>query len=174
MLKVNNVVKRNMKNETNQFFQTMAYFLGNINFGHETSVNELIALYVRKSTIVKTNPATDDLGNAYLSAAILIAFFERITTPFCKPSSIQEILDTEEFTTGDMIAECTGIVAKEIFECNSERADEYLLYLALLVKVLLEEEDCCNPNDASGSDVPDTLSEAAKDILAKIRRKVNK
>lgn len=173
MLEVNKIVKNDMKNKTNQFFQNVAFFLGNIDFDHGISVNELIAHYVRESTIFKMDPITNNLGDAYLSAAILMAFFERITTPFRKPSSIQEILDTKDFTTEDMIAECTGIIAKDIFEGNSERADEYLVYLAFLVKVLLEEEGYCDSDDGSESNVPDSLSEEAKDILAKIRRKVN-
>lgn len=71
-----------------------------------------------------------------------------------------------------MIAECTGILAKSMFEGNEERADESLASMAELVKKLLqEEEDDCSEFDES--DEPDTLLESEEAKLAELGRKVN-
>lgn len=172
MLKINKVVKNGMKPNTNMFFQSIASFIGNINFDRNVSVNELIAFYVKKSTLLKMEDDTDEIGNAYLSVAILLAFIERLSTPFKKLSSVNAILSNENFNTEDMIAECTGILAKSMFEGNEEHADESLASMAELVKKLLqEEEDDCSEFDES--DEPDTLLESEEAKLAELSRKVN-
>ena len=172
MLKINKVVKSEMKPYTNMFFQSIASFIGNINCDRNVSINELIAFYVKEATLLKMDDDTDEIGNAYLSVAILLAFIERLSTPFRKLSSVNAILSNEDFNTEDMIAECTGILAKSMFEGNEERADECLASMAELVKKLLqEEEDDCSEFDES--DEPDTLSESEEAKLAELRRKVN-
>jgi hypothetical protein len=153
MLKINKLIKNGMKSDMNMFFRNIVSPIGNINLDRDASVNEIIASYVKESTLCKLDESTDALGNAYLSVAILLAFIERISSPLKKPSSIKEILDDDDLTMEDWIAECTGIVAKSIFEGYEERADKYLLYIAVLVKHWLEEEDCdFSDEDASSED----------------------
>ena len=97
-----------------------------------------------------------------------------MTTPLRKPLSIDEILNNEDFNIEDMIAECTGLLAKCMFEGHEDRADEYLAYLAALVKALLQEENEVVSDDCS-ADNPN-ISEVravAKKALAERRRKAN-
>ncbi len=176
MLKIKNVVKDEMKIKTNMFFQDVVAAIGHIDLYREASVNELIANYVKESAMYKMNPATDDIGNAYLNVATLLAFIERITTPSKKPSSIDEILSNENFNTADRIAECTGLFAKSVFECHEKKADVYLAYMAVLVKKLLQEEDdeisddCSDPDN---SDASEQLSEEERAALAEQKIRLN-
>ena len=175
-ININKVVKGKMKTNTNMFFQNTARFIGNINFGREASVNELISFYVIKATLLKLDDDTEEIGNAYLSVAILLAFIERISTPLPKPSSIDEILKNEDFNIEDKIVECTGFLAKSMFEGNEDCADECLVCMAVLVKQLLQEDYGDNPDDCSepdDSDEPDTLSESEKAKLTEHRLKAN-
>lgn len=176
MIKIENVVKDEMKIETNMFFQYVVATIGHIDLDREASVNELIANYVKESTMYKLNPATDDIGNAYLSVAILLAFIERITTPSKKPSSVDEILNNEDFNTEDMIAECTGLFVKSFFECPEKNADVYLACMVALVKKLLQEEDDEIPDDCSdpdNSDASEPLSEEERAALSEQRIRLN-
>ena len=159
MIKINKLIKKCMKEDTNMFFRDIVSAIGNINFDRDASVNEIIASYVKESTLCKLDASTDALGNAYLSVAILLAFMERISSPVEKPSSIEEILDNEDFTMEDRIAECTGIVAKSIFEGNEASADYHLLSIAVLVKHWLEEEDC-DYSDEDTSSEDEVISES--------------
>lgn len=167
MTKINKIVNNDKKADVNMFIRGFIAPIGNIHFDREVSLNELIASYVKKSTLCKLDEGTDDLGNAYLSVAILLAFVERISTPIKKPSSIDEILDTGYFATEDMIAECVGIIAKSIFEDDSERADEYFNYLAVLTKESLEEDGFDFSDNCSEPDEPDTMSESDNEIVPK-------
>ena len=155
MLKINKVVKDTMKAETNMFFQDIVKSIGHIRIDREVSVNELIAFYVKESAVCKMDAATDEIGNAYLCVATLLAFIERISTPFKKPTSFDEILKNKEFNTEDMIAECTGIFAKSLFEGNSKRADQSLIQMAVLVKKLIEEDYDDIPDGPPEPDEPE-------------------
>lgn len=158
MLKINKLIKNGMKSDMNMFFRNIVSPIGNINLDRDASVNEIIASYVKESTLCKLDKSTDALGNAYLSVAILLAFIERISSPLKKPSSIEEILDDDDLTMEDRIAECTGIVAKSIFEGYEERTDKYLVYMAVLVKLWLKEEDS-DFSDEEASSADDDISE---------------
>ncbi len=158
MLKINKLIKNGMKSDMNMFFRNIVSPIGNINLDRDASVNEIIASYVKESTLCKLDESTDALGNAYLSVAILLAFIERISSPLKKPSSIEEILDDDDLTMEDRIAECTGIVAKSIFEGYEERTDKYLVYMAVLVKLWLKEEDS-DFSDEEASSADDDISE---------------
>ena len=155
MLKINKIVKADNKLKANMFFRNLVSPIGALHFDREASVNELIAHYAKESTLCKIEEDMDDIGNAYLSVALLLAFIERITSPSAKPSTIEEILDTEDSAVEDMIAECVGIIARDIFEGHQERADKYLIYLAIFVKMLLEEEGYDFHADNDESDEPD-------------------
>lgn len=157
MTHINKLIKNGMKADTNMFFRNIVSSIGNINLDRDASVNEIIASYVKESTLCKLDESTDALGNAYLSVAILLAFIERISSPLKKPSSIEDILDDDDLTMEDRIAECTGIVAKSIFEGHEERTDKYLMYMAVLVKLWLKEEDCDFSDEDTSSEDDDIL-----------------
>ncbi len=155
MLKINKVVKSDIKNNANMLFKNLASPIGVLHFDREASANELIAHYAKESALCKIEDDMEDAGNAYLSVALLLAFIERITSPSAKPSTIEEILDTEDATSEDMIAECVGIIARDIFEGRQDHADKYFIYLAVFVKMLLQEEGYDFPDDNDGPDEPD-------------------
>lgn len=155
MLKINKIVKADNKLKANMLFRNLVSPIGSLHFDREASVNELIAHYAKESALCKIEEDMDDIENAYLSVALLLAFIERITSPLTKPSTIEKILDTEDSTLEDMIAECVGIIAKSIFEGDDERADEYLLYLVALIKTSLQEEGYDFHADNDESDEPD-------------------
>ena len=155
MLKINKIVKADNKLKANMLFRNLVSPIGALHFDREASVNELIAHYAKESALCKIEEDMDDIENAYLSVALLLAFIERITSPLTKPSTIEKILDTEDSTLEDMIAECVGIIAKSIFEGDDERADEYLLYLVALIKTSLQEEGYDFHADNDESDEPD-------------------
>ena len=155
MLKINKVVKADNKLKANMLFHGLVSPIGGLHFDREASVNELIAHYAKESALCNRESTGDGIANAFLSVALLLAFIERITSPSIKPSSVKEILDTEDFTIEDMIAECVGITAKSIFEGDDERADEYLVYLVALIKTSLQEEGYDFHADNDESDEPD-------------------
>lgn len=155
MLKINKIVKADNKLKANMLFRNLVSPIGALHFDREASVNELIAHYAKESALCKIEKDMDDIENAYLSVALLLAFIERITSPLKKPSTIEKILDTEDSTVEDMIAECVGIIAKSIFEGDDERADEYLVYLVALIKTSLQEEGYDFHADNDESDEPD-------------------
>ena len=165
MSKIFKIIKRNEKQNVNNFFRSVIETIGYLNLGREASLNEMIASYVKESTLCKLDSETDDIGNAYLSVAILLAFIERISSPVRKPSSVEQIVNSEKYTIEDMIAECTGIVAQSTFEGREDRADEYLLYMAVLTKMLLEEEgiDFSDDDPSSDDDIEDTQSETEEE-----------
>ena len=165
MSNIYKVIKRNEKSNINNFFHGIVGTIGYLNLGREASVNEIITSYVKESTLYKMDETTDDLGNAFLSFAILLAFIERISSPMRKPSSVEQIVNSEKYTIEDMIAECTGIVAQSTFEGREDRADEYLLYMAVLTKRLLEEEgfDFSDDDPSSDDDIEDTQSETEEE-----------
>ena len=169
MTRINKIIKNGMKADMNMFFRNIISPVGYINLDRDASVNEIIASYLKESTLCKLDEDTDNLGNAYLSVAILLAFIERISSPFKKPSSIEEILDNEDFTMEDRIAECTGIVAKSIYEGNEANADYHLVSIAVLVKHWLEEEGY----DFSDDDILTAPSEEEKAVLSEQRIKAN-
>lgn len=165
MLKTYKVINKNEKLNVNEFFRSIVEPIGHLNLGCEASLNEIIASYVKESTLYKMDETTENLGNAFLSVAILLAFIERISSPVRKPSSVEQIVNSEKYTIEDMIAECTGIVAQSTFEGREDRADEYLLYMAVLTKMLLEEEgfDFSDDDPSSDDDIEDTQSETEEE-----------
>lgn len=165
MSNIYKVIKRNEKQNVNNFFRSVIETIGYLNLGREASVNEIITSYVKESTLYKMDETTDDLSNAFLSVAILLAFIERISSPVRKPSSIEEILEDEESSLEDMVAECAGIVAQSIFEGYDDRADEYLVCMAVLTTKLLEEEgfDFSEEDPSSDDDIEDTQSETEEE-----------
>ena len=115
MTKINNVIKANKKFETFMFIQRTVNLIGKLHFNNEVSSNELITFYVKKAICSRQEDGTGKLCRAYLSIAILLAFLNRLTSPFRTPSSIDELLDMENLSLEDLVAENVGLIAKAFF-----------------------------------------------------------
>ncbi len=141
-MKINNIVKESKKFKTNVFIQNAIRNISKMHFADEnTSSNELIALYVKKAICSKEDDNTGEHFNSYFNVAILLAFVDRLTTPFRTPSSIDELIDSDCFTDEDVIAECVGLIAQAIFEEDSEeKIAEYASCMYDYATALLEYE----------------------------------
>ena len=153
MTKLNKIINADKKTDVNMFFKNLVGgAIGNPDCDNNVPLNDLITRYVVDSALGVADGCPEDLTNTDIAVAVLLAFLERISTSESKPSSIDEILNTDGYTIKDMIAECTGIIAESMFNGYHERADRYLAYLVAFVKMLLKDEGYEYANDCSESD----------------------
>lgn len=151
MSKIEKIFKNSKKAETFLFVQKMANSIGKLHFDNDVTSNELIALYIKKAICSYAEDETGRLCRAYLNIAILLAFLNRMTTPFYTPSSIDELLDMENMTLEDMVAESVGLIAKAIFEDDSEKIEEYGHWMYEFADELLADEEWDYPDDDPSS-----------------------
>lgn len=155
-MKLNNVIKENKKFKTNVFVQNVIKGISKMHFANENiSSNNLIALYVEKAIRSKVKDNAGGLFNAYFSVAILLAFIDRLTTPFRTPSSIDEIFDYR-VAGEDVVAECVGLIAQAIFEEDSEeKIAEYASCMYDYAEALLDVQEYENPDAWTEPDDPE-------------------
>ncbi len=127
-------------------------------------MNDLIAYYVKEAIYSKAFDEDEKLLNGYMNVAILLAFINRITTPFSTPSTLQELFNDENLTNEDIIAECVGLMAKDFFERNSKNIEEYSSCIYEYVEKLMAEEDI-DISEPDVSDTPNVQSETKKVLL---------
>lgn len=163
MTKINNVIKANKKFETFMFIQRTVNLIGRLHFNNEVSSSELITFYVKKAICSREEDGSGTLCRAYLSVAILLAFLNRLTSPFRTPSSIDEMLDMENLSLEDLVAESVGLIAKASFEGDEEKIEEYSEFMYDFADELLEE----------AFSVSEPLSDAEKAAISEQRLKAN-
>ncbi len=170
MTRINNIVKESKKFKAHMFFHNAVESISKIYLEDAgASLNELIAFYVKKAICSKGLDNDQHLLDGYMNIAILLAFVNRITTPFSPPSSLEELFSIDDLTNEDIIAECVGLLVKAIFEENPENIEEYSSCLYDYAEELLDEEDIAVSDDspeAVNSYISEALSKSENEELS--------
>ncbi len=170
MTRINNIVKEGKKFKAHMFFRHAVESISKIYLEDtDASLNELIAFYVKEAICSKGLDNDQRLLDGYMNVAILLAFVNRITTPFSTPSSLEELFNNENLTSEDIIAECVGLLVKAIFEDNPESIKKYSSCLYEYTEKLLDEEDIAVSDDspeAVNSYISESLSKSENEELS--------
>lgn len=160
-MKLLNIVKETKKFHAFMFIQNTIKKISKMHFADEkVTPNDLIAFYVKEAMNVRFEDEDMDLYDAYIGVATLLAFINRMTTPYDTPLSMDEVFEIKNLTDNDILAECVGLMVKAAFENKPEELDEYSNCLMDLIEDYLPSDD---PDDQS--DTPDHEPEENKETI---------